>query len=92
MSFWTNCNRCGSSVYMAKVQPPNEYYSRWLPFEDESLIDCHFEYCSPTRRTTLPSNKNPSKSIKKIILVKCPICKVDVRKDRLEKHKLKVHS
>ena len=81
MSYWTNCNRCGSRIYMAKVQPPAEYSSRWLPFENELLNNCHIG-CSP---------QNTKKTRKRANFVKCPICNVDVRKNRLAKHKVKMH-
>jgi len=87
MSFWTNCNQCGSLVYMAKVRPPNEYYSRWLPFEDELLVDCHLENCFSSNYKYIKTT-----TIKKNKLIKCPICNADVREDRLDKHKSKVHS
>jgi len=92
MSFWTTCNKCSSRVYMAKVKPPNEYSFRWLPFEDESLIYCHLENCfSEGSLTTTISLIKKSKSKKQVELITCSICKVKVRKDRLEKHNLKVH-
>jgi len=92
MSFWTNCKKCGSRVYMAKVQPRNEYYSRWLPFDDDSLLYCHLENCfSQSSPTTITSNKK-SKSKKQVELIKCPICKVKVRKDKLKRHNSKVHN
>ncbi len=70
MSFWTNCKKCGSQVYMAKVQPSNEYYSRWLPFEDDLLIDCHLENCLGIRRITSISTSNQkSKKQVKFFLV-----------------------
>jgi len=86
MSYWRNCTKCGSRIYMAEVQPPNAYKSYWLPFEDELLNNCHIGHCHRT------SKRVSLKATQKANFVKCPICNLNIRKNRLVKHKFKTHN
>lgn len=90
MGFWSNCNKCGTSVYMGKVTPPGEYYARWLPFEDEEYEICHIDNCY-SARTIIAASPAPPKKVK-VTLIDCPLCHNKLNPKNLKKHLAKQHA